>query len=177
MSATGETKYSFRSLAKECRLGTFSCGVTEIDKWARKDAWRDHCALRSRVNTVHDDSDGALVGLYSFCISLESERNLGRRDHFKRHPVGSYFPALQLQWIAVQVERQRTGIGGIIMGRIIGIFRDAAISLGVPAMILVALNESAAKLYRRMGFEPYGGFGSSRMLLPAQSAMDLPPAT
>jgi hypothetical protein len=59
------------------------------------------------------------------------------------------------------------------MGRIIDAFMDAANFLGVPVMTLTALNPRAAKLYRSLGFVSYGGLGSSRMLLPAQSALGL----
>jgi hypothetical protein len=59
------------------------------------------------------------------------------------------------------------------MGRIIDVFRNAADSLGVPVMPLVAANLRVANLYARMGFVPYGGVGSSSMLLPAHSVLDL----
>lgn len=40
-------------------------------------------------------------------------------------------------------------------------------------MTLVARNQRAADFYNKLGFEYYGGPGSMRMLLPAQSAIDL----
>jgi ribosomal protein S18 acetylase RimI-like enzyme len=59
------------------------------------------------------------------------------------------------------------------MGRIVDTFLDAADRLGVPVMTLIALNERAAKLYEKMGFQRYGTSSPLRMMLPAQSVLDL----
>jgi ribosomal protein S18 acetylase RimI-like enzyme len=168
--------YRFKPLAEDCRREALSCGVRDIDTFFRKKAWDHHCALRCRVTTVHDAADDTLAGFYAVCITLEDDRFLDRRSHLKKFSIGRYFPALQVHYVAVRTQLQGRGIGTIVMGRIVGIFRDAAESLGVPVMTLVVLNPGAAALYKRMGFVYYGGHGSSRMLLPAQSVLDLPPA-
>jgi GNAT superfamily N-acetyltransferase len=165
--------YQFKPLVETCQRGAFSCGVREIDNWFRKNAWDQHRSRRSRVSTVHDAADDALVGFYAFCITLEDERLLDKHSHLKRLSIGRYFPTLQMHYLAVQKERQGNGIGTIIMGRIIDTFKDAAETLGLPAMTLVAINPRAAQLYTRLWFVSYGGPGSSRMLLPAQSVLDL----
>jgi ribosomal protein S18 acetylase RimI-like enzyme len=83
------------------------------------------------------------------------------------------FPALQLQWLAVHNNHQGKGIGTIIMGRVIETFVESVVSFGVPVMTLVAANPRVAAFYRRLGFVQYGGASSPRMLLPAQSALEL----
>jgi GNAT superfamily N-acetyltransferase len=155
--------YRFKPLAEDCRREAFSCGDHSIDTWFRKNAWDHHCALRCRVTTVHDAADDTLAGFYAVCVTLEDDRFLDRHSQLKKFSIGRYFPALQVHYVAVRREFQGQGIGTIVMGRIVGIFRDAAESLGVPVMTLVALNTRAAALYKRMGFVYYGGHGSSRM--------------
>jgi GNAT superfamily N-acetyltransferase len=106
-------------------------------------------------------------------MTLEEDRLLDKYSHLRQHSLGKWFPALQIHYIAVQKELQGQGIGTIIMGRIVEIFRGAANSLGTPVMTLVALNPRAARLYGSLGFVSYGGSGSTRMLLPALSVLDL----
>lgn len=174
MNTDEEQKYVFKPLAEHCPLEAFSSDEAEIDKWLWKKSWDHHCFLISRVTTVHLGSDDRPVAFYAFYMTLEDDRFPDKHSHVRRRSIGRYFPALQVQYVAVHKDHQARGAGTIIMRRILEIFRNSVVELGVPAMTLVALNPRAAKLYLRMGFVSYGGPGSSRMLLPAQSVLDLP---
>jgi ribosomal protein S18 acetylase RimI-like enzyme len=173
LSADTDPGYRFKPLADALQREAFSCSNAEIDRWFRKNAWDHHKAFKCRVSTAHNAIDDALVGFYSLCITREPENQLDKYSHLRKHSIGKYFPTLQVHYVAVQKEMKNRGIGTIIMGRIIDAFMDAANFLGVPVMTLTALNPRAAKLYRSLGFVSYGGLGSSRMLLPAQSALGL----
>ena len=164
--------FEFKPLAADLWREAFSCGDADIDKWFRKKALDHHNSLRCRVHTAFSEG-GTLIGFYAFCVAVEDERWLDKQSHLKNHALNRFFPALQIHYLGVQKEYQEKGLGTIIMGKIIEIFREAASTLGVPVMTLVALNERVAKLYTRMGFVPYGTTGSRRMLLPAQAALDL----
>ena len=122
------------------------------------------------------DAEERLVGFYACSNTLQDDRLLDRTSRLRRHSIGRYFPVLEIQYVGVQKEFQRRGIGSLIMGRIVASFRDAADTLGIPVMTLVALNDRAAALYSRFGFVSYGDPGSRRMPLPATTALKLPPA-
>ena len=163
----------FKPLAADLQREAFSCGDDGIDKWFRKKALDHHQNLKCRVNTAFSN-DGVLLGFYAFCITVEDERLLDRNSNLKKYAILRCYPTLQIHYLGVQKEYQEKGLGTIIMGRIIDVFREAASTLGVPVMTLVALNDRVAKLYSKMGFVPYGEKVSRRMLLPAQAALDLP---
>ena len=175
MSQGADVAYTFRPLVRTLWRGAFSCGVRELDGWFIKKAWDHHDKLRGRVTTIHSSVDDTLVGFYAICITLEEDRLLDKNSHLKRFAIGRHFPALQVQYLAVQREFQENGIGTIAMGKIIDTFRQVALMTGVPVMTLTALNSRAARLYSTWGFVPYGGFGSLRMLLPSQSVFALDP--
>jgi GNAT superfamily N-acetyltransferase len=165
----------FKPLSGECRIEAFSCGDAEIDKWFRNKSASDHIALRSRVTTVRLEESGDPVGFYSICLSLEDEGFLDKAKYtsIRNRSMKKLFPSLQFQWIGVQKEHQNKGIGRIMIGRVISVFIDSVLNIGVPVMTLVARNTRVADFYQRLGFVSYGGNGSTRMLLPAQSALDL----
>lgn len=173
MNRISDEPYFFKPLAEKPQQGDFFCGVNEIDKWYFKDAWDYHNKFRCRVTTIHSGENGDLVGFYAFCVTLESERLLDKSSHLHRFSVGRYFPTLQIYYIAVQKSLQKGGIGTIAMGKIIDTFREVASLTGVPVMTLTAINQRAANLYASMGFVRFGGPGPIRMLLPAQSVLDL----
>ncbi|HET6609644.1 MAG TPA: GNAT family N-acetyltransferase [Rhodopila sp.] len=162
----------FKPLAETLWRGAFCCGISEIDSWFTKRAWDQHSKFRSRVTTVHNAAD-ELVGFYAFCITLKDDRMLEKTNNLRNRAINRHFPTLEIDYIAVDRPFQGQGIGTVITGRIVDIFIQAADQLGVPVMTLEAINERAAKLYRRMGFEHYGPHPSLRMMLPAQAALAL----
>ena len=174
MNPAPALSYEFRPLVATLRREGFSCGEREIDKWFRNSAWDYHTGLRCRVTTAHA-IDGTLLGFYACSITLLEDAHLERQSPLKKHSNGRFFPTLEILYVAVQQEEQNRGVGTAIMAQIVGVFRDAASTLGVPVMTLRAINERAARLYSRMGFNRFGSPLNHLMLLPAQSVLDLPP--
>ena len=175
MSSAGPDGLFFRPLSSTCRIGAFSCGNVEIDKWFAKNARKSHDSFKSRVTTVRLEESGDPVGFYALGIALEDERFLerGKFAKIETRSVNRQFPALQFQWLAVRREHQNRGIGTVMIGRVIDVFIDAVENLGLPVMTLTAANSRVAAFYKRLGFDHYGGPGSMRMLLPADSALEL----
>lgn len=98
----------------------------------------------------------------------------------ENHPIRKWtssgtFPALQLEWIAVQKQIQGKGLGTILIGKVIDVFLNAIERTAVPALICRALNQEVAAFYEKLGFVRYGTQEdtSPRMLLGALAVLEL----
>jgi len=81
----------------------------------------------------------------------------------------SYFPCVQLVYMAMHRDFQRQGHGTIVLGEAVRVFTEVASAIGMPALILTPINDDARRFYSRMGFEPYDR--NMRMFLGLEAAM------
>lgn len=166
----------YRPLSRDRRREVFSCGERDIDKWFNgRSPWRSHASFESRVTTVHPRGNPAVCAFYSLRMITEDEALLGTSSLLRvRSPSGA-FPAMQLEWLAVHRARQKTGIGTVVMGRVLDVFIQAIDTIGVPALTCRAINRDVAKFYQGLGFAEYGVANDlmPRMLLGAQTALEL----
>jgi N-acetylglutamate synthase-like GNAT family acetyltransferase len=84
------------------------------------------------------------------------------------------YPALHLEYVAVDKSCQHQDIGTDIMVRVLETFRRAVLELGVPVLTLVPLTQKLVDFYAELGFHRYAvHLGVRRMMLPAQTVLDM----
>lgn len=160
---------NFRPLCDGTARTTFICGDAEIDKWFRNKSLNDHTSYKHIVTCVREDGTEDVLGFYALSAVTENAKSLPSVSYFPFEP-GLGFPCLQLVYLAVRNDRQNTGVGTTVMGDIIRSFARVGEIIGLPAMIVTPLNDDAARLYLRLGFEPYGKM--KRLFMPLQVALE-----
>lgn len=129
-------------------LEKFDCGNAEMNNWLRRRALRnEEGASRTYVVTPANSTD--VIAFYTLAMgTIMHEHALGKVKRNMPDPI----PAMLLGRLAVDKAWQGKGIGdGMLKAAIL---KSLAISneVGVQALFVHALDETAAGFYRRHGF-------------------------
>ena len=150
-------------------LSGFECGAPVLDEWLRRKAARNEGSGASRTYVV---CEGARVlAYYSLATgSVEHGHAPGRVRRNMPDPI----PVMILGRLAVDASVQGQGIGrGLLKDAILRTLKAAQIA-GIRAILVHALDETAAAFYRKHGFLD-SPIDSLTLMLPlAQARMALP---
>src|SRR5271165_680247 len=130
----------------------FSCGQITLDNYLKNTATRQQDQNLTRVKVGCLDQSNEVISFYAMnAHSL----NVSALDEIyrKRFPRYESIPAAYLSMVAVHVNYQGGGIGSRMMADAMKQVLSAGEHIGVHFLVLDALNEEAAKLYLRLGFE------------------------
>lgn len=157
--------------SKECIAG-FSCGVREIDGWAKSKAAKFHEKGRARVFIARQEGSKTPLGFYSLSFSLEKNSKLINQDDRDAWQEGA--PLIYVDYIGVAKSRQGAGIGTLML--IDALRRSSAVfdNVAVYGVALRSLNDRTTKLYQVLGF----GIAQDEdvnplMILPIWTIIDL----
>jgi len=165
----------YRPLVDTCPRGAFRCGEPDLDKWFLKEGHRRHSDHNCRVTTVHIGDDLNPIAFYALGLQLEDERYLTGDGPIRKRVISKVFPALHLEYVAVDKAYQGQDVGTDIMVRVIEVFRRSVLEFGLPVLTLVPLNEKLVAFYASVGFVRYAErLGQRRMMMPARTALELP---
>lgn len=137
------------------RTDEFACGVERLDAWLRAYAGQGQKRDASRTYVVADDDDRVL-GYYTLVaaqLDHAAATDAVRRGMSKRFPI----PVVLLARLAVDRSVQGGGLGGALLADAMRRSLRAAEEVGIRAVIVEALDESAAAFYRRFGFHSLEG--------------------
>ncbi|MBD3756041.1 MAG: GNAT family N-acetyltransferase [Gammaproteobacteria bacterium] len=155
----------------ECVRG-FSCGVREIDRWAREKAFKRHEKGRSRVFIARDNDAPPTLGFYALSFSLENSSKLHRADDRDAWPSGA--PLIYIDYLAVQKVRQEAGLGTLLLMNALERAHRVSKDVAFYGVALRSLNERTTKLYKKYGFGMAPKEGANPlMILPIWSINDL----
>jgi predicted N-acetyltransferase YhbS len=128
----------------------FRSGDADLDRFFSRYAGQNQFKLHIGTTYVAIDDAGSIAG-YVTVASCSIEVAAVPRRGGKRLP--SYpVPALRLARMAVADERQRSGVGGLLMKAVFLIARDQARKSGC-AFVVVDAKPGAESYYERWGFE------------------------
>ena len=128
-------------------IESFSCGVPVLDEWLKRHALKNEISGASRTFVVCQDRQ--VVGYYTLATgSIEHHDAPGKIRRNMPDPI----PVMVLGRLAVDQERQHTGLGR-------GLLKDAVLRTltvsqhaGMKALLVHALSEDAKRFYTRNGF-------------------------
>jgi ribosomal protein S18 acetylase RimI-like enzyme len=129
----------------------FSCGEERVDNFLQKTAARQQDEDHTRVNVACLDSSDTVIGFYalnSHAIDVQTLPDVVR----KKLPNYRSISAVYLSVVGVHVGHQKRGLGRFLMADALTRCVGVADQIGVHFVVLDALNERAAKLYRELGF-------------------------
>jgi ribosomal protein S18 acetylase RimI-like enzyme len=129
----------------------FSCGDERLDNFLRNTAARQHEEDLTRVHVACLDDSRTVIGYYALNSHFIDVTTLPDNAR-KRLPSYPTIPAIYLSKIGVQNEHQGSGLGRYLLKHAFERCVDVADLVGAHFIVLDALNERVAELYRRLGF-------------------------
>jgi len=141
----------------------FSCGDDRLDNFLRTTAGRQHDDDIARVHVSCLDQSIVVIGYYALNAHFVDASTLPESDR-KKLPSYPTIPAIYLSKLRIHHEFQRRGLGTHMMAHAFHRCVEVADIIGAHFLVLDALNERAAKLYRSLGFVDLPGH-APRMLI------------
>ena len=127
----------------------FDSGFASLDEWLTQLAKPNQAAGYSRTYVVA--SDGRVV---AYCaVSSFSIWRADATGRVRRQPPPQ-IPAVLLGRLAVDHRFQRRGLGAAVLRHAMEVTVAAADAVGIWLLVVNALDERAARFYRRFGLEP-----------------------
>lgn len=129
----------------------FSCGVDRIDNFLKITAGNHADQDHGKVYVACGPSSDAVVGFYAIsphCIDLTTLPEEAR----KRLPRQPRVSAIYLSMVGVDKSLQGRGMGAFLMMSALKKCVEGANIIGGHFVVLDAINEDAARMYRRIGF-------------------------
>lgn len=148
----------------------FSCGIDRIDNFLKSTAAKQADQDFTKTYVVVEPPSNGILGYYALCMHAIDIRTLPELDR-KRMPRHDKIPAVYLSMIAVDTNVQNRGLGKLLLADVLKRCADVADKIGCHFIVLDAIDENAARLYRRMGFHdlPAPGQGN-RMVMSIAKA-------
>jgi ribosomal protein S18 acetylase RimI-like enzyme len=130
----------------------FSCGDPQLDNYIQKTARNQQEADIARVYVACLDDQNVVIAYYAINAHSIDTSTLPA-DVRKKLPSYPTIPAIYLSKLAVhQNGHQGKGLGTRLLSHVFKRCVDSADIAGAHFIVLDALNERAAKLYRELGF-------------------------
>lgn len=149
-SVAGAPLSGVEPLTRQHSVAAFDCGSQlALNEWLRHFAWTNQRNETSRTYVVH--RGGRVVGFYSIAAgSARKEETPARVSKgLANHPV----PMILLTRLAVDKSEHGTGLGKALLKDALRKIANAADIIGARAVLVHAIDESAAAFYRHFGFE------------------------
>jgi GNAT superfamily N-acetyltransferase len=137
---------------KRRRTKDFDCGQSSLNRWLQSYAGQSQRRDVARTFVVTDEELN-VVGYYTLVAgqvehaAATQSVSAGVSRHF---PI----PICLLARLAVDEGRQGIGIGSDLLRDALRRALAAADQIGIRAVLVDAVNDSAAQFYRQYGFEP-----------------------
>jgi GNAT superfamily N-acetyltransferase len=130
----------------------FDSGRPELDSWLRQYAGQNErrSAARSFVVTDEDERVIAFYTLVATEVGISEATPRAARGMSRHFPI----PACRVVRLAVDRTEQGKGLGAAILADALGRAVRAAEQVGIRAIVVDAIDASAAEFYRRFGLEP-----------------------
>jgi GNAT superfamily N-acetyltransferase len=157
-------------LRAEHELADFSSGVPPLDDWLRRHALYNEIEGGSR--TYVTAAGLRVAGYYSLAAgSLRKELASGRVRRNMPEPV----PVVLLGRLAVDRQWQGAGLGAFLLRDAVLRMAQAARTIGVRAMLVHAISDTAKAFYEHNGFHASSVDPMSLMITVAEAERALMP--
>ncbi len=129
------------------RVSDFACGESVLDDWLKRRALANQQAGASRTFVIQ--VEGRVVGFYALAAgAVNSEQAPGRIRRNMPNPI----PVMVLGRLAVDRAWQQQGLGPALLADALRRTLRVAGEVGVRALLVQALSETAKAFYLKFGF-------------------------
>ena len=137
------------ALTARHQLESFDCGVESLNQWLQRRALINQFAGVSRTWVVCQEQQVmAYSSLAAGSVVLADVPGAIRRN------MPNPLPVVVLGRLAVDRRQQGQGLGRALVAHAIQQSLQAQQSIGARALLVHAIDESAARFYRALGFRP-----------------------
>lgn len=144
------SRYSLpRPIAEDDDIGAFDSGEPSLDEYLHKRALANQVQGASRCFVTC--RDGRVVGYYALAAASVGRREIAGKV---RRNMPDPVPVILLSRLAVDRREQGSGLGRSLLRDAILRSVEASEIIGVRALLVHALNDTARTFYERFDFEP-----------------------
>lgn len=129
----------------------FSCGVERIDNFIKITAGRFTAEDHGKIYVACDPPSPEVLGFFALSPHAIDIQSLSEADR-RRMPRQSTISAIYLSMVGVARTLQGRGVGTFVMAAALRKCIDGANLMGGHFVVLDAIDDHAARLYRRLGF-------------------------
>ena len=147
--------------------GSFSCGQPSLDAWLRDMALYNHHQQFTRTFVIAD-GDFNVVGYHSLCAAMIHRDDVSRSIKGGKAPMD--IPVALLARLAVDQGHQGLGLGAALMRNALQSAVAASRTVAFRAVMVDAIDETAASFYRKFGFLPTR-ISPTKLLLPMKTVL------
>ena len=144
------SKYLIIPFNRTYTRDNFNCGIEELNQYLKKYASQDIKRRIAQIFIILPSNSEEIIGFYSLSASAISVSSLPEKIKKKlpKYPV----PVSLLGRLAVDLNYQRQGIGGLLLADAIKRVVKASEIIAIYALVVSAKNETAKNFYLRYGF-------------------------
>ena len=129
----------------------FSCGEQRIDNFLKTNAAGQQDQGVTKAYVIVEPPEKRVLGFYAM-NAHSIDATVIPEDLRKKLPKYPTFGAIYISMIGTHTDLQGRGMGSYLLADSLRRCIDVADKTGVLAVMLDALNDDAARLYRRIGF-------------------------
>lgn len=146
-----EKRWLVEELHTDHDRSAFSCGQPSLDEFIKRYASQNQKSGVSRTFVALKPHESTVHGYYSLAAGAVAFANLpeDQRKRLPRYPV----PVAHLGRLAVDKTAQGEGLGSFLLIDALRRIQDVADSIGIHAIEVVAIDESAKNFYLKYGFD------------------------
>jgi len=142
-----------KPLAATDELAEFRCGKPILDEWLVRTALRAERDHTARTYVVCEANTHRVVGYYCLSSFSVQRETIGGGRLARNAPLS--VPAVLLGRLAVDLSAQGYGLGASLLHDAIDNAELVSLRIGSRAVVVDALDESAAAFYMKYGFHPF----------------------
>jgi GNAT superfamily N-acetyltransferase len=155
-------------LGAEHEVGSFSCGVKDLDEWLGAHALENQRRNLSRTFVLLDDAN-RVVGYYALTMGGVRKKALPLR--YGRGLPGFDIGMVLLARFAIADTQQGQGLGRDLLIEAIERAADAGMQVAARFIAVDPIDEAARAFYAKFGFRQVGGDAGGRMYLRIDEAL------
>jgi GNAT superfamily N-acetyltransferase len=149
MSATAKPEFVIDKLSRGHDLSSFDCANVALNEWLVRFAWPNQQSDSAKTYVTLDGNRA--VGYYALTTGSVHKHESPQRvaKGLANHPIG----VVLLARLAVDQNQQGKGLGKALLFDALSRIAEAADIVGVRAVLVHAIDESARRFYLHFGFE------------------------
>ena len=147
---TNSTKYIFSKLSEIFETDSFFCGKEQLDVFIKKFALINQRNNIGQTWVLHEEQSTNIIGYYTLSTAhvVKSSLPSGHTTILPNYPI----PCVLLGKLAVDNEQRGKGFGKYLLYDALTRIKNISSTVGCNAVIVDALDETAANFYKKYGF-------------------------
>lgn len=131
----------------------FTCGAEALDRYLIQQAGQDQRRHAAQVYVLcRSESPARIAGFFTLSAASVQLDELPQETR-RKLPRYPHLPAILIGRLAVDLNRQRCGVGGLLLAEAMKRCVQLSKQLGAAVIVVDAKDERAADFYARFGFK------------------------